>query len=230
MKRSGYRDKEAQIAIAFCVIIVLFMLPGSFGQYVEGGPGGADDEGVIYVALTNQSLLVGSWSLILNDHEIQYLNLTLSEVDKYLYGPGILATDNISQRVNAVGWWEGDYYLLYVLTSDGIEMIVIRLVADGDIISAEYESYRIDGNISTGEVSGSRIVKEIETQGPIFGASAEEIKKAILIDSKDENIHEDVCFYVCENSSDNSGGDEASEKTSDQPNIKAKKKSVRWIN
>jgi hypothetical protein len=215
MKRSGYRNKEAQITIAFCVIIVLFMLPGSFGQYVEGEPGGADDEEVIYMALTNQSRLVGSWNLILNDHEIQYLNLTLSEVDKYLYGPGILAKDNISQRVNAVGWWEGDYYLLYVLTSDGIEMIVIRLMTEGDIISAEYESYRIDGNISTGEVSGSRIVEEIGTQGPTFGASPDEINKSILKDLKEENSHEDVCFYVCENSSDNSGRDEASEKTSD---------------
>ncbi len=172
MERILLLNIKAPFRIAFCVVIVLAIFPGSYGQYDTHG----DMNGMIAFEVMPDSIgLAGSLNLSLSDIENQYLLLDLHVVNEYIFGSGILMLNNISRKVTAAGRCHGDFYELYIVAYDGCEMIRVQLEEIEGIISGEYKLYYEEGDVHIGKVSGSKMIELIPTEWPPFGVQPYEI-------------------------------------------------------
>jgi hypothetical protein len=199
MNESSYLNNRAAIAVAVYIMLSLFMLTEALGHYEDEGLGGIDNETIELVPTTDQIGLTGSWNLDLIAQGIQHLYLNLRATDEYTFGNGILLIDDTYQQVTVVGWDEKKYQILYIVTFDGGEMVKMQLLEEEGIISGEYEFYDTDGNMSRGDVYGSKIVGKIETGWDPFGIVAMDLADAIK-ENKDEKCHEGT--NSCLNNSD----------------------------
>lgn len=126
----------------------------------------AEEPGLVIV--TSKLDLTGNWRLTLTyeNNVTGYVNLTLHQAEREVFGRGSLTTENITRRVLADGFLERDLLNLYLITEEGDFMLRLYFeVIDDDFMSGNYRVYSSDGSEKIGSGSGSMYI----SNGTAFG-------------------------------------------------------------
>lgn len=149
----GIKINGPGLAVALALILALIALSSA----------AAEEPGLVIV--TSKLDLTGNWRLTLTDENnvTRYVNLTLHQVEREVFGRGNMTTENVTQAVVVGGFFGEDILNLYLIAVEGDLMFKLSFeVHDNEFMLGNYGFYSSDGTEMNGSGSASRYIK-----GPI---------------------------------------------------------------